>query len=123
MPLVRRGVELWATTERLRVLYTRYINVSCLIISVYVFLGSTTGLIEMMSAMESLQLFVKGEYMVIFVDMMTFSPKEALKYIISKYFTLFLLAKNSQGNMLQNNYPLLLLVGCLIERNNLSNMF
>lgn len=52
--------------------------------SVYVFLGSTSGLIEMMTAMESLHLFSKGEYMVIFVDMMTYSPKEALKYLISE---------------------------------------
>lgn len=57
-------------------------------LSVYVFLGSTSGLIEMMTAMESLQLFVKGEYMVIFVDMMTYSPKEALKYLISKFLLL-----------------------------------
>ncbi|CAH2086570.1 unnamed protein product [Euphydryas editha] len=49
---------------------------------IYVFLGSTTGLIDMMTAMESLQLFVKGEYMVIFVDMMTYSPKDSLKYLI-----------------------------------------
>ncbi|OWR49210.1 putative guanylate cyclase [Danaus plexippus plexippus] len=49
---------------------------------IYVFLGSTAGLIEMMTAMESLQLFVKGEYMVIFVDMMTYSPKDSLKYLI-----------------------------------------
>ncbi|XP_072943508.1 receptor-type guanylate cyclase Gyc76C-like isoform X2 [Epargyreus clarus] len=49
---------------------------------IYVFLGSTSGLIEMMTAMESLQLFVKGEYMVIFVDMMTYSPKDSLKYLI-----------------------------------------
>ncbi|CAG5012725.1 unnamed protein product [Parnassius apollo] len=49
---------------------------------IYVFLGSTSGLIEMMTAMESLQLFAKGEYMVIFVDMMTYSSKESLKYLI-----------------------------------------
>ncbi|XP_069365373.1 receptor-type guanylate cyclase Gyc76C-like isoform X1 [Maniola hyperantus] len=49
---------------------------------IYVFLGSTAGLIDMMTAMESLQLFAKGEYMVIFVDMMTYSPKESLKYLI-----------------------------------------
>ncbi|XP_013182173.1 PREDICTED: guanylate cyclase 32E-like [Papilio xuthus] len=50
---------------------------------IYVFLGSTSGLIEMMSAMESLQLFAKGEYMVIFVDMMTYTSKDSLKYIIN----------------------------------------
>ncbi|XP_068630072.1 receptor-type guanylate cyclase Gyc76C-like [Battus philenor] len=49
---------------------------------IYVFLGSTSGLIEMMTAMESSQLFAKGEYMVIFVDMMTYSAKESLKYLI-----------------------------------------
>ncbi|KAG6449579.1 hypothetical protein O3G_MSEX006116 [Manduca sexta] len=49
---------------------------------IYVFLGSTSGLIEMMTAMESLQLFSKGEYMVIFVDMMTYSSKDSLKYLI-----------------------------------------
>lgn len=53
--------------------------------SVYVFLGSTAGLIDMMTAMESLKLFKNGEYMVIFVDMMTYSTKESLKYLISKY--------------------------------------
>lgn len=60
-----------------------YINWSS-IVAVYVFLGSPTGLIDMMTAMESLQLFVKGEYMVIFVDMMTYSPKDSLKYLISE---------------------------------------
>ncbi|XP_063620274.1 receptor-type guanylate cyclase Gyc76C-like isoform X1 [Cydia splendana] len=49
---------------------------------IYVFLGSTSGLIDMMQAMESLQLFVNGQYMVIFVDMITYSPKEAMKYLI-----------------------------------------
>lgn len=49
---------------------------------IYVFLGSTSGLIEMMTAMESLRLFAKGEYMVIFVDMETYIRKEALKYLI-----------------------------------------
>ncbi|XP_012544731.1 receptor-type guanylate cyclase Gyc76C isoform X2 [Bombyx mori] len=49
---------------------------------IYVFLGSTSGLIEMMTAMESLQLFAKGEYMVIFVDMMTYSLKDSAKYLL-----------------------------------------
>ncbi|KAL0893796.1 hypothetical protein ABMA27_013928 [Loxostege sticticalis] len=49
---------------------------------IYVFLGSTAGLIDMMTAMESLKLFKNGEYMVIFVDMMTYSTKESLKYLI-----------------------------------------
>ncbi|KAJ2952824.1 hypothetical protein O0L34_g7189 [Tuta absoluta] len=51
---------------------------------IYVFLGTSAGLIEMMSAMESLKLFEKGEYMVIFVDMTTYSDnKESLKYLIN----------------------------------------
>ncbi|CAK1552126.1 unnamed protein product [Leptosia nina] len=49
---------------------------------IYVFLGSPAGLNDMMTAMESLQLFVKGEYMVIFVDMMTYTFKDSLKYLI-----------------------------------------
>lgn len=49
---------------------------------IYVFLGSSSGLIEMMTAMEYHQLFANGQYMVIFVDMMTYSPKEALNYLI-----------------------------------------
>lgn len=53
--------------------------------SVYVFLGSTSGLIEIMTAMETHKLFAKGEYMVIFVDMMTYSPKDAWKYLMSKW--------------------------------------
>ncbi|KAI5641792.1 adenylate and guanylate cyclase catalytic domain-containing protein [Phthorimaea operculella] len=51
---------------------------------IYVFLGTSAGLIEMMSAMESLKLFVGGKYMVIFVDMTTYSDnKESLKYLIN----------------------------------------
>lgn len=42
---------------------------------IYVFLGTTGALLEMMSSMEKIQLFAKGEYMVIFVDMMTYSTK------------------------------------------------
>lgn len=61
------------------------LNIFCFSFIVYVFLGSTQGLIDMMTAMESLKLFAKGEYMVIFVDMMTYSPnRESLKYLMSK---------------------------------------
>lgn len=44
---------------------------------IYVFLGSPTALVDMMSSMDDCLLFAKGEYMVIFVDMMTYS----LRYI------------------------------------------
>ncbi|VVD03545.1 unnamed protein product, partial [Leptidea sinapis] len=65
---------------------------------IYVFLGTTGGLIEMMTAMESLQLFVKGEYMVIFVDMMTYSTKESLKYLMK-------LEDRGSGYVCPNNTP------------------
>lgn len=42
---------------------------------IYVFLGSSSALVDMMSSMDSSQLFDKGEYMVIFVDMMTYSAR------------------------------------------------
>lgn len=40
---------------------------------IYVFLGSSSGLFDMMNAMDTVQLFSKGEYMVIYPDMMTYS--------------------------------------------------
>lgn len=48
---------------------------------IYVFIGQDKNLIEMMGTMQSLQLFQNGEYLVIFVDTMTYSRKEALKYL------------------------------------------
>lgn len=42
---------------------------------IYIFLGAPAALVEMMGSMESIQLFDKGEYMVIFVDMMSYSPE------------------------------------------------
>lgn len=42
------------------------------------------ALIDMMMTMQALQLFDLGEYMVIYVDMMTYSVKEAQKYLWSK---------------------------------------
>jgi guanylate cyclase, other len=42
---------------------------------IYVFLGTPAALVEMMYSMESIQLFEKGEYMVIFADMMSYSPE------------------------------------------------
>uniref|UniRef100_A0A1B0CUZ5 Guanylate cyclase n=1 Tax=Lutzomyia longipalpis TaxID=7200 RepID=A0A1B0CUZ5_LUTLO len=48
---------------------------------IYVFLGPVYALVNMMEAMDAVQLFAKGEYMVIFVDMMTYSTREAQKYI------------------------------------------
>lgn len=48
---------------------------------IYVFLGTATALVDMMASMESVQLFSKGQYMVIFVDMMTYSPRDANRYL------------------------------------------
>ncbi|KAK6625291.1 Receptor-type guanylate cyclase Gyc76C [Polyplax serrata] len=48
---------------------------------IYVFLGTPMTLIDMMMTMQALQLFDEGEYMVIYVDMMTYSVREAQKYL------------------------------------------
>ncbi|XP_073839417.1 receptor-type guanylate cyclase Gyc76C-like [Musca autumnalis] len=48
---------------------------------IYVFLGTANALVEFMASMDTANLFSKGEYMVIFVDMMTYTPKEAEKYL------------------------------------------
>lgn len=42
---------------------------------IYVFLGTANALVEFMASMDTANLFSKGEYMVIFVDMMTYTPK------------------------------------------------
>lgn len=52
--------------------------------AVYVFLGNPGLLIDLMGAMQTLQLFDQGEYMVIYVDMINYSVKEAAKYLWSK---------------------------------------
>lgn len=44
------------------------------------------SLIDLMNTMQTAQLFDKGEYMVIYVDMNTYSEKEAHKYLWSKIF-------------------------------------
>ncbi|XP_055620128.1 receptor-type guanylate cyclase Gyc76C-like isoform X2 [Toxorhynchites rutilus septentrionalis] len=48
---------------------------------IYVFLGNPNALVDMMTQMDAMQLFAKGEYLVIFVDMMTYSLKESKKYL------------------------------------------
>lgn len=48
---------------------------------IYVFLGPVYTLAQLMEAMDSLKLFQDGEYMVIFVDMMTYLARESHKYI------------------------------------------
>ncbi|XP_077302686.1 receptor-type guanylate cyclase Gyc76C-like isoform X2 [Arctopsyche grandis] len=48
---------------------------------IYVYLGTPSSLIDTMMMMEAVQLFAEGEYMVIFVDIDTYSPREAVKYL------------------------------------------
>ncbi|XP_014244196.1 receptor-type guanylate cyclase Gyc76C-like [Cimex lectularius] len=48
---------------------------------IYVFLGTSMSLIDMMTTMQALEMFEKGEYLVIYIDMMTYSPREAIKYL------------------------------------------
>lgn len=43
------------------------------------------SLIDMMNSMHGQRLLDNGEYMVIHVDMMTYSPREAQKYLWSEY--------------------------------------
>jgi hypothetical protein len=50
-----------------------------------VFLGNPKVLVEMMNTMHALQMFDNGEYMVITVDMETYSYREAFKYLWRKY--------------------------------------
>ncbi|KAF7418477.1 hypothetical protein HZH68_001130 [Vespula germanica] len=48
---------------------------------IYIFLGTAISLIDMMNSMLNQRLLDNGEYMVIHVDMMTYSPREAQKYL------------------------------------------
>ncbi|KAJ8947966.1 hypothetical protein NQ318_021064, partial [Aromia moschata] len=48
---------------------------------IYVFLGNTMSLVELMNIMQTARLFENGEYMVIFVDKNTYSEEEAHKYL------------------------------------------
>ncbi|XP_052890825.1 receptor-type guanylate cyclase Gyc76C-like isoform X1 [Anopheles moucheti] len=48
---------------------------------IYVFLGNSNQLVDMMATMDGMQLFAKGEYLVISADMMTYSQKLSNKYL------------------------------------------
>ncbi|XP_076182873.1 receptor-type guanylate cyclase Gyc76C [Ptiloglossa arizonensis] len=48
---------------------------------IYIFLGTAMSLIDMMNSMQNQRLLDNGEYMVIHVDMMTYSQREAQKYL------------------------------------------
>ena len=42
---------------------------------IYIFFGTPDALVDMMESMEATLLFDRGEYMVIFVDMMSYSEE------------------------------------------------
>ncbi|XP_059483407.1 receptor-type guanylate cyclase Gyc76C-like isoform X2 [Neocloeon triangulifer] len=48
---------------------------------IYVFMGTSPSLIDLMTGMQALQLFDNGEYMVIYIDMETYSVRDAVKYL------------------------------------------
>ncbi|XP_065353214.1 receptor-type guanylate cyclase Gyc76C-like isoform X1 [Cloeon dipterum] len=48
---------------------------------IYVFMGTSFSLIDLMTSMQALQLFDNGEYMIIYIDMETYSIKNAVKYL------------------------------------------
>lgn len=71
------------------------------------------SLIDMMSAMQNQRLLDNGEYMVITVDMMIYTPKEALKYLWSKFF--FILNQHFLK-------LLLIIIVCLTEPDHLTGL-
>ena len=63
---------------------------------IYVFLGSANSLIDFMSSMETAGLFARGEYMVIFVDMMVYSERLVLIMYTIEFCLIIYLLKYSQ---------------------------
>lgn len=59
-------------------------NVIIFIILVYIFFGTPMSLIDMMNSMQGQRLLDDGQYMVIHVDMMMYSQREAQKYLWSE---------------------------------------
>lgn len=52
---------------------------------VYVFLGASKSLVDMMNTMQALQLFDNGDYMVIYGDTKINSWKDAPQYLWSNF--------------------------------------
>ncbi|VEN37483.1 unnamed protein product [Callosobruchus maculatus] len=48
---------------------------------IYVFLGTPMSLLELMNTMQTAKLFENGEYIVIYIDMNTYSDKQAYQYL------------------------------------------
>lgn len=72
------------------------------------FLGNHITLIELMNTMQSHQLFDNGEYLVIYVDMETYSVTEARKYLWSKCGTYLLYTLLNSKLLLGNKIVVIL---------------
>jgi len=76
--------DIWLGHEIIGLWNLSLVHDLCFVL-VYVFLGNPKVLVEMMNTMHALQMFDNGEYMVITVDMETYSYREAYKYLWRKY--------------------------------------
>ena len=76
--------DIWLDLEIIGLWNLSLVHDLCFVL-VYVFLGNPNVLVEMMNTMHALQMFDNGEYMVITVDMETYSYREAYKYLWRKY--------------------------------------
>jgi len=76
--------DIWLGLEIIGLWNLSFVHDLCFVL-VYVFLGNPKVLVEMMNTMHALQMFDNGEYMVITVDMETYSYREAYKYLWRKY--------------------------------------
>ena len=76
--------DIWLGLEIIGLWNLSLVHDLCFVL-VYVFLGNPNVLVEMMNTMHALQMFDNGEYMVITVDMETYSYREAYKYLWRKY--------------------------------------
>ncbi|XP_018335565.1 receptor-type guanylate cyclase Gyc76C [Agrilus planipennis] len=85
---------------------------------IYIFLGTSMALIDLMNTMQTAQLFDKGEYMVIYVDMNTYSSKEALKYLWKpETFTKYSNCISHQKDFLKRGRSLLVVVSTQPSQN------
>jgi hypothetical protein len=75
--------DIWLGLEIIGLWNLSLVHDFCFVL-VYVFLGNPKVLVEMMNTMHALQMFDNGEYMVITVDMETYSYREAYKYLWRK---------------------------------------
>ncbi|KAF5298140.1 hypothetical protein FQA39_LY02564 [Lamprigera yunnana] len=78
---------------------------------IYVFLGSHMSLVDLMNTMQTAQLFDNGEYMVISVDMNTYTQKDAHKYLWNPHvFDKYTSCEKHQTDFLKRGRSLLVVV-------------